>query len=471
MDNNGQSIFLAVDGDSAGQLVGRAVLADDVHALHEISNKINHGQDIIRDWATANGGMLISAGGDEGNLSVPQEALHAVEQLRADYFYAIGLTLTVGVGSSLSEAGKALMVGKLRGKNQTCQYDQQVEQEFLQAQQAANDGTATGEGKKLGEAYMKDNNMQQSEMHDCEYCKESADANIVDDDHCQYCHDVPALDGAAEPHCQYCAEAEQANSQHDVNAEGHDENCQYCAEAVQRDHEHSGDDCQYCQEAASGPAAPDHEHSGDDCQYCAEASQADAVFSQDDTPVGATPDQATNDQSMQQIAQEIEQTTQPGETPQDVLQGLEGPADMPGTQMQDNVSHPDNYEQNVPGDMGMAEEAPVAGPDLTQVLSGGLDNHADNIQREKVIQMVSEALQGFKGCKDILERAQQQAPQLYESSIAMLKAMIEMAKMLGLAPKEEAQPAPQEQPQQAAPAQAPQPAQPEANPAGKLVGR
>ena len=46
--------------------------------------------------------------------------------------------------------------------------------------------------------------------------------------------------------------------------------------------------------------------------------------------------------------------------------------------------------------------------------------------------MVGEALEGFKASKNILERAKTEAPQLYTSSIAMLKAMIEMCKMLGL---------------------------------------
>lgn len=396
---NSTTIFLAVDGDNAGQLVGRAVLANDVHALHEISNRINHGQDVIGEWAQAHGGTLISAGGDEGNLSVPADSFDMIEQLRADYVHAIGLTLTVGVGSTLSEAGKALIVGKLRGKNQTCEYDHAVEQEYLKAEKDTNEGTATGEAKKLGEAYMKP--MKQTEdthAADCQYCAELATDNVTDEDHCLYCHNETS-ETQPEPHCEYCAQADQANAQHDPTAEGHADDCQYCAES-----------------AAQAPV--------------------DAAVPQES---------ASADGSLQAIAAEIEATTQPGETPQDVLAGLDGPADMPGTQMQDNISHPDTYQQNVPTDMGMAEEpVPEQGPDLNQVLATGLDAHSENIQREKVVALVTEALQGFKASKQILERAQEQAPQLYTSSIAMLKAMIEMAKMFGLAPQQQA-PAPTEQ--------------------------
>lgn len=480
---NDNQIFIAVDGDSAGQLVGRAVLANDVQGLRDVSERINHGQDVIRDWAMTNGGTMISAGGDEGNVVVPADAFHSIEQLRADYVHAIGLTLTCGVGSTLSEAGKALMVGKLRGKNQICQYDPTVEQEYAQAQQAATDGTATGEGKKLGDSYMKPMNESEGSHADCQYCAELSTDNIQDEDHCQYCHN-PAEEDQSVSHCQYCAESEQQNAPHDPNAEGHGDDCQYCQEAGaatagEFQHEHSGDDCVYCQQAEAGSNAPaddgstpNHDHTGDDCQYCA-AAQAPGVQPVD-SPDMANTDVPTNNNDLQAIAQEISATTPDGESPQDVLTSLDGPGDMPGVQMQDGTSHPDDYQQNVPGSMGLAEDTvPDQGPDLGQVLSGGLDAHAENIQREKVVQMVTQALQGFKASKDILERAQQQAPQLYDSSIAMLRAMIEMAKMLGLAP----QPAEQQQTVQDSNPQNPQSspqqsASPQGDPAaGKTLGR
>ena len=154
-----------------------------------------------------------------------------------------------------------------------------------------------------------------------------------------------------------------------------------------------------------------------------------------------------------------------------------------GNTTEDNVSRPAGYSTNQPGDMSLEEDAaatdekesewkdpfpkhpdhggedPAAqqdsdlesatqavaadsdesAPDLGGVLQQGLDSHADGIQREKVVDMCSQALQGFKGCKDIIEKSKEAAPQLYQSSIMMLKAMIEMAKMLGLGEQVEEQ--------------------------------
>ena len=44
-------------------------------------------------------------------------------------------------------------------------------------------------------------------------------------------------------------------------------------------------------------------------------------------------------------------------------------------------------------------------PNLDEVLRDGLDTHADGIQREKVINMVGQALDAFKGQKQILDKA------------------------------------------------------------------
>ena len=65
-------------------------------------------------------------------------------------------------------------------------------------------------------------------------------------------------------------------------------------------------------------------------------------------------------------------------------------------------------------------------PNLDEVLRDGLDCHADGIQREKVIDMVGEALDAFKAQKSILDKAKEQAPGLYDACIMLLRAMIEL---------------------------------------------
>lgn len=132
--------------------------------------------------------------------------------------------------------------------------------------------------------------------------------------------------------------------------------------------------------------------------------------------------------AMQQIAEQILME----ETPQQVVQQTDSTDLAVGTSMEDNISRPAGYSSDVPGDMGLGEEQSDEAPNLTSLLTEGLDSQAEAIKREKVIQMVGQALEGFKASKKIIERAQSQAPQLYQSSIMMLKAMIEMANLLGL---------------------------------------
>jgi hypothetical protein len=126
----------------------------------------------------------------------------------------------------------------------------------------------------------------------------------------------------------------------------------------------------------------------------------------------------------------------------------------------DKCSRPEDYDAQKPGDLGLGEEGlseedeaekdgiaeenaeeeseqegeeiGEESPDFASVLHDDLDSNADSINREKVVQMIGQALEGFKNNKEILERAKEKAPELYSSSIAMLQAMIEMAKMLGL---------------------------------------
>ena len=74
-------IFLAYDGDNAGRLVGRAILANDAGALSEVSSRINLGHDVVKKWVQEHNGHVISGGGDEGCFSLPAEAVQDIEEL------------------------------------------------------------------------------------------------------------------------------------------------------------------------------------------------------------------------------------------------------------------------------------------------------------------------------------------------------------------------------------------------------
>lgn len=238
-------LYMAYDGDNAGRLVGQAVLANDEAALAEISSRIALGHEIVGRWVQDQGGKVISGGGDEGTFSIPDSAVNNVEQLRSDYQFTTQLTMTVGVGATLSEAGKSLMAGKFRGKDQVVQYDPSVDQDIAAAQDRIAQGTGSQEENKLGQAYLNTDSAapaaDPAPAHgdDCKYCQENSDHDHTDD-------------------CQYC-QASEAAPDHD-----HTDDCQYCAEAEAQNHDHT-DDCQYCQAKAE---IDNHGHTGDDCQYC-----------------------------------------------------------------------------------------------------------------------------------------------------------------------------------------------------------
>lgn len=388
-------LILAIDADGAGRLVGRAVLADDEKELHEVSARIDHGQEVVKAWAEERGGKRISGGGDEMTISIPAEALDDVEQLRKDYEFTTGLTITVGVGTKLSEAGKALMVGKVRGKNMIVQYDPSIDEEISQIKDKLDQGTGSPEETKIGESYLKTEDKDTE--HSCPHCEEYDNKNGKDFEHSDDC-----------PHCQ---------------------------EYDQKNHEHSGDDCPHCKEYDGKQVDDDVQDSN---ATPAEIGKPDAIEPESAAPDseesmdGAAEEDVHSKEAMMTIAQEIEnQETSPSE--REAMENIDDTDIAIGTNSEENVSRPEGYEDNIPGDMGLSEdEDPQDSPDLTGVLKDGLDNHADSMQREKVINMVSQALESFKAQKDVLEQAKERAPQLYESAISMLKAMIEMAKMLGL---------------------------------------
>jgi hypothetical protein len=490
--DNQNIVYMAYDGDNAGRLCGRAILADDPNALHEVSDRINLGHEIVRRWVEGHGGQFISGGGDEGVFSIPAEAINSVEELRADYVFATNLTATIGIGKSLSEAGKAMLVGKFRGKDQVVQFDPSIEGEIKQAQDKLSQGTASAEEKKISEAYLQpegmgkmateDTNEQNKTSHVCEYCNAQAAEQVEDPDHCKYCHDEPA----ASADCQYCQAPAAGGTDDCQYCQGAQDDCEYCHEPAGHDPmgaDHAAD-CKYCQ-ASAGKQVPDA-NGGTDQQVIATAGPTvknptttdsenyagqdlnnpdlpkpeaiqhnpDGLSTSMDTPTnenvkldaqGQGGNNETSNQNVpgtdeeseetvQEIAQQIDALPASQATPQEPVIYTDSSQMATGTNMEDGVSRPEDYaDENTPRDMGLGEEEQDQGsPDVTSLMQEGLDSHASDIQKEKVVNLVSEALMGFKNSKAILEKAKLQAPQLYEASIAMLKAMIEMCKMLGL---------------------------------------
>lgn len=461
-------LYMSYDGDGCGKKVGRAIIANDEKKLHDISAKIDLGHQIVRHWVAENGGKVISGGGDEGSFKVPQEAVGHIEQLRKEHERSTGITISIGVGNSLSEAGRSLLAAKFRGKNQTSYYNEDVEKDIDNARKKVKKGKATQEEYKLAEAYLEKTEgkdmaekpeekalEKKPEDQDCEYCNQS---DGVDPDHCKYCHDAEAAEG--ETDCPYCAENAQAEA------------CPYCVDAA------AGTDCPYCKQNNEAADQTAHGKSPDSTNATApagskeEKDQANAMgmnppvqgkpgMGNNSSPSGvgeanpgssgaalqppgsdvenAIPEEgAHSEEDLQAIAQAIEGQTPEGKPEDKNMAENIDDTNIIGTKTDGAVSRPENYGSNKPGDMGLGggSEHPDEGadnsPDFSNILQEGLEDGTNEMQRDKVVQMCSQALMGFKGCRDIIEQSKAQSPQLYQSSIMMLKAMIEMAKMMGL---------------------------------------
>jgi len=151
-ENN--TMFIAYDGDGIGNQVGRAVLKDNVELLSHLSATIREGHEMICQWAESMGGTFISGGGDEGIFTLPVEALEQLEEIREQYYDLVGATITVGIGSKMSEAGKALIFGKLNGKDQIVQYDVGLEEHLKEAHEHAANGSGSEIEEKYDDAYL-----------------------------------------------------------------------------------------------------------------------------------------------------------------------------------------------------------------------------------------------------------------------------------------------------------------------------
>lgn len=129
------AIYVAIDGDDIGKMVGHAALSNDEELLLKISAAINEAREDFQHLAEIHGGEVISSGGDEIVVKFDGEDeekllqdVHEMIQKVADHsneYY--GFTITAGLGNSLDHASKALMAGKLNGKNQVVDYTEGVD--------------------------------------------------------------------------------------------------------------------------------------------------------------------------------------------------------------------------------------------------------------------------------------------------------------------------------------------------------
>lgn len=147
----GMKVIIAWDGDHIGREVGRASLADDVEGLRRISQAIDAGNRAMKAWVENGGGSVVSFGGDEGRAEILAEKLTELPTIRRQYASAVGSSVSIGVGTKLSEADRALMAAKIQGGDRIVLYTPEVDQ--LLEKVKAEQGEKT-ESDKLAEQYL-----------------------------------------------------------------------------------------------------------------------------------------------------------------------------------------------------------------------------------------------------------------------------------------------------------------------------
>lgn len=499
MSNSEKNIvFVSYDADSAGRQIGKAVLNDDPDEMSRISERIVSGNKLIERWAKERHGKQYSSGGDQGVYSIDKQYVSELEQLRMDYHFLTNLTISVGIGHHLSESGQALLMAKIKGKNQIVFFDETTKKEIEKIKRRVKKGKFKSMDEyKIAESYLdeseKAKTLKKTENeidNSCSWCDQT---DGVDPEHCQYCHDAESQDG--EENCPYCKDMQNDPAEGAQLPEVGEEDCAYC-------NEQDEEECPYCNGSDSDSGqdvgrendvlAPRIGTSPDSTNETAPAgSDAEKqLFDQMDmtppiigkplppdqrpligqnAPMDVVPKDPEMEESrfvdgdhgssvapsidpednhskeaLHAIAEEIESDGQPDTQEINAIDD----SDMPnGIGAEGNVSRPEGFAQNVPQDMGEEGTNPPAGPeseehdepDFYNVLETGLDQNADGIKKEKTIRIVSQALMQFKASKATLESMKLQAPDLYAASINMLKAMIEMASMLGMGPSAQTQ--------------------------------
>jgi hypothetical protein len=550
MDNQNFLVF-AGDGDNIGQRHARTILSDDINAVREVSEHITAGNDYVRQFVEQHGGQWISGGGDEFTFEAPAEFIELLEQIRKDYQYMVQATLSIGYGQTISQAGKALLVAKERGKDQVIQYDESVEQEVQNIQEFAPSdedqekkkikgvlGQEVGKEEseeEVGEVGLKQSNVEQQsdENNNCEgqphqesqggYANEVSSDGITRADPPKYDnnhqYDSGYKNSSKEARGQSYREEDLAppiiakpnltpkspvaeatsgdvpESSRPMNNEPanpgeqppEDKKPVYKyydgqAEWIKPDQDENGapqsmsdatnenrpSDLKYMRHGKEEPQADMAQE--DSTTNMAEDNMAQDMGTegtQEPTPIeeiGHCPgcrcdEHGSADKPMEEVldqhidnAKDFTNTigeggdqgndgsADPGESIEDILdQHLDNAADMENQGEGDvnsegmdpnGISRPEDYDAKQ-GDLGLSEEDNEE-PQLDEVLRDGLDSHADGIQREKVVNMVGEALDAFKAQKQILDKAKSQAPELYDACLMMLRSMIELCGLAGI---------------------------------------
>lgn len=156
-------IFVSADGDNIGSTVEQKVMANDLEGIIRQSELIKQGQAYLKSTFETLSGKLLVHGGDDSLAVVGSEHLDKIEKIRQGYCALTNFTITFGVGNTMREAVKAMVYGKLTGKDKLIFWDDSLNEKL---QELAHEQTP---GEKLTEhGLLPDDIAEKSELAKCE---------------------------------------------------------------------------------------------------------------------------------------------------------------------------------------------------------------------------------------------------------------------------------------------------------------
>lgn len=423
------NIYIAVNGDDVGSRIGDAIANDDHEGLAQASSSIQNAHDSIDQWVDSIGGKKVTSAGDDAIYLVPEQAVNDLDSIREDYKQQSGHGLTIGVGPSMSQASKALIYGKLNGKDQTIHYEPMME-DYLSEDEDDAAPEIPEETEVQGQA---DADMEQ-------------DAGAADLENAPPTEDVDDS-GSAVPG----AEAPQ-----DPAAEAAPEDQMDAAAPPAGDENDMADDDQAMSESPDDAAAAPAEEGAVDGKTDKDFGTSEDDLSEDQ---GAAPAADGTDEDMPDTDSEDDAAAQddgsmPPVPDEDDAAAPAAPGEEDASAMSADDDSEDGSEETLdqddvaaPEDAGAEDqgEDPLASMIHGDMQSGGDDSEQDPDAEQgddaslddELRQDIAEALVAFKENKHMLEDARESAPELYNATLTMLRSMIAMAKKLGFAPEQD----------------------------------
>lgn len=122
------NIFVAWTVDHLDGLTATALMSENIEELRQISHSIKRGADTIKSWAMAVGGSPILDLGHTGSVQAPADRMTELPAVAKKFEDICEVTLSLGVGMSLSEAYTAMKFSMHKGGDKISLYHMEMDE-------------------------------------------------------------------------------------------------------------------------------------------------------------------------------------------------------------------------------------------------------------------------------------------------------------------------------------------------------